>query len=196
MKPIKFNPNNPNLWTDFDPTERAEEFVDNRSESDIQRIISLRKSYEIMDPKILINRAEKIVNNRNNNGWYEKVSKKNKEISQTETWKINHKQASDKLQNDPFHKERMKKIYESKEWKEHQKKEGERKRNDPNFKKIVRAFKCKPVIIKGNIFDSRKSAIEFYKVNSTTISNWLKNNPNECYYISKEEYIMLTGKDI
>jgi hypothetical protein len=196
MKPIKFNPNDPKLWKDFDPTERAEEFVNNRSESDIQRIVSLRKSYEIMDPQILINRAEKIINNRNNNGWYEKVSKKNKEISQTETWKINHKEASEKLQNDPIHKERMKKIYESKKWKEHQKNEGERKRNDPNFKKIVRAIKCKPVIIKGNIFDSRKSAIEFYKVDSTTISNWLKNNPDECYYISKEEYIMLTGKDI
>jgi hypothetical protein len=38
MKPIKFNPNDPKLWTDFDPTERAEEFVDGKSQIQIERI--------------------------------------------------------------------------------------------------------------------------------------------------------------
>jgi len=37
LKPIKFNPNDPKLWKDFDPTEQAEEFVDNKDEIRIQR---------------------------------------------------------------------------------------------------------------------------------------------------------------
>jgi hypothetical protein len=40
LKQIKFNPNNPSLWKDFDPSETAEEFVGNKSEATIRRSIS------------------------------------------------------------------------------------------------------------------------------------------------------------
>ena len=42
MKPIKFNPNDPKLWKDFDPTEQADEFVDGKSQGNINRATANR----------------------------------------------------------------------------------------------------------------------------------------------------------
>jgi hypothetical protein len=196
LKPIKFNPNDPKLWKDFDPTEQAEDFVDGKSQGDINRRSAIIKAYEVIDPQILTNRAKKIIKNREESGWYDKVNNKNKELSKDPKWIKSHTEASKKLQNSIEHKNRMKELYNSESWKQSQKENGEKKRKDPAFKKAVRAIKCKPIFTKDGIFDSRKSVSEFYKVDPTTVSNWLKNKPTEFYYISQEEYIMLTGKEI
>jgi hypothetical protein len=140
--------------------------------------------------------SQEIIKNRESNGWYDKVNNKNKELSKDPNWIKSHSEASKKLQSSTDHKNRMKEIYNSESWKESQKEQGEKKRKDPSFKKVVRAIKCKPIVGKDGIFDSRKSVAEFYKVDPTTVSNWLKHKPTEFYYISQEEYIMLTGKEI
>lgn len=46
MKPIKFNPNDPKLWKDYDPTERATEFVDGRNEKQINISKALKIAWQ------------------------------------------------------------------------------------------------------------------------------------------------------
>lgn len=46
MKQIKFNPNDPKLWKNYDPNEKSEAFVGNKDETAIKRQRSLRLAYE------------------------------------------------------------------------------------------------------------------------------------------------------
>jgi hypothetical protein len=70
-----------------------------------------------------------------------------------------------------------------------------------SVKKIGNNHRARPIITPLGIFPSRKDAAEAYlasgKANALRwIEKWLKTDPKDFYYISKEEYIMLTGKDI
>jgi hypothetical protein len=70
-----------------------------------------------------------------------------------------------------------------------------------SVKKIGNNHRARPIVTPLGIFPSRKDAAEAYlasgKANALRwIEKWLKTDPNDFYYISKEEYIMLTGKDI
>jgi hypothetical protein len=68
-------------------------------------------------------------------------------------------------------------------------------------KKIGNNNRACPIVTPIGIFPSRKNAAETYlasgKANALRwIEKWLKTDKEHFYYISKEEYIMLTGKDI
>ena len=70
-----------------------------------------------------------------------------------------------------------------------------------SVKKIGNNHRARPIVTPLGIFPSRKDAAEAYlasgKANALRwIEKWLKTDPKDFYYISKEEYIMLTGKDI
>lgn len=61
--------------------------------------------------------------------------------------------------------------------------------------------RARPIVTPLGIFPSRKHAAEAYlasgKANAMKwIERWLKELPEQFYYISKEEYILLTGRDI
>lgn len=61
--------------------------------------------------------------------------------------------------------------------------------------------RARPIVTPLGIFPSRKHAIEIYLASGRTnalkwIEKWLKIDKDNFYYITKEEYIMLTGKDI
>jgi hypothetical protein len=54
----------------------------------------------------------------------------------------------------------------------------------------------KPLITPNGPMRSRRDVANFYNIDITTLGSWLHKKPNEFYYITQEEYIMLTGKDI
>jgi hypothetical protein len=64
--------------------------------------------------------------------------------------------------------------------------------------KIKESKKCliKPLITPDGPMRSRKDAAEYYQVDVTTVGTWLKKKSTEFYFITQEEYIMLTGKEI
>jgi hypothetical protein len=64
--------------------------------------------------------------------------------------------------------------------------------------KIKESKKCKikPLMTLDGPMRSRRDAATFYNVDITTIGTWLHKKSEQFYYISQEEYIMLTGKDI
>jgi hypothetical protein len=55
---------------------------------------------------------------------------------------------------------------------------------------------AKPVVTPFGIFDSLKNTALNLNKHVDTIARYIKLYPKEYYYITKEEYIMLTGKDI
>lgn len=60
----------------------------------------------------------------------------------------------------------------------------------------------KPFVCPFGVFNNRSSAIRYAKEHNLfsnvqrKLENWTKENPKEYYYITHEEYIMLTGKEI
>ena len=75
------------------------------------------------------------------------------------------------------------------------------KRKETDWLKNVRAARCKPIVLtQYGIYPSATEAGIDLKNKSISnarkkIQNWLKEDPKNCYYITKEEYIMLTGKE-
>lgn len=68
-------------------------------------------------------------------------------------------------------------------------------------KKIGNNNRAKPIVTPIGIFVSKTFASEVYLANGKMnamkwIEKWIKEDPLNFYYITKEEYIMLTGKDI
>jgi hypothetical protein len=54
----------------------------------------------------------------------------------------------------------------------------------------------KPLITPDGPMRSRRDAATYYNVDITTIGTWLHKKSDQYYYISQEEYILLTGKEI
>ncbi len=68
-------------------------------------------------------------------------------------------------------------------------------------KKIGNNNRARPIVTPLGIFPSKKHATEAYLTSGKTnamkwIDKWLKTDKENFYYITKEEYILLTGKDI
>jgi len=88
-------------------------------------------------------------------------------------------------------------------YKESTQKAGENRRTNIKWLTSQRKAKkrlLKPIVTPFGIFESIKSVTEYAfekKICSRdTLYRRLKSHPNEYYYITQEEYIMLTGKDI
>lgn len=124
------------------------------------------------------------------------------ELVKTENWKKNHdKGILDRynttwLQNTSL----SNKIKRSdsnfiKSWEE-----GMKKRNsDPKFLEILNKNgkkKSKPLVTPDGVFSSRREAAKHYNHVDSWVGSQIQKNPLEWYYISKEEYILLTGKEI
>jgi hypothetical protein len=62
--------------------------------------------------------------------------------------------------------------------------------------KESKKIQIKPLITPDGPMRSRRDAATFYNVDITTIGTWLHKKSDQFYYISQEEYIMLTGKEI
>jgi hypothetical protein len=71
----------------------------------------------------------------------------------------------------------------------------DKRTQDPDWKQ-KQAERSKPMVTPDGIFGSRKEAAEFYQVKTPVMNYYMKKYPTEYFYISQEEYIMLTGKDI
>jgi hypothetical protein len=73
--------------------------------------------------------------------------------------------------------------------------------NNANKNKRIAILKYKPIVTPFGVFKSKKDSVSFYneKNNVTngndSISYKIKKYPEQYYYITQEEYIMLTGKD-
>ena len=70
---------------------------------------------------------------------------------------------------------------------------------DPNKRKqlsdTMKALRRKPIVTPDGIFIDQEKAALFYNRTEALIAHRRKKYPKEYYYITREEYIMLTGKD-
>jgi hypothetical protein len=79
------------------------------------------------------------------------------------------------------------------------------KPGDKNWEQACQAGRNKrdkPFVCPFGVFNNRSSAIRYAKENNLfsnaqrKLENWTKENPKEYYYITHEEYILLTGREI
>ena len=119
---------------------------------------------------------------------------------------------NDSRWNDPKWKEQhddvVKKTMQSKHWKDNHQKGVEKRTADPAWNKANSEARMKPIITPFGTFRSLDSATEYVHNNKllptrqtyvsvkACLRSKLKIEPKEYYYISKEEYMMLTGKEI
>jgi hypothetical protein len=95
-------------------------------------------------------------------------------------------------------------VTKTDEWKQsHNLGMTKREENGWHEKNLMAAQKrCKPIVsVEYGIFLGKKHLVEYMKSVGVgnaggKLDNWLKTKPTEFYYITKEEYIMLTGKDV
>lgn len=142
--------------------------------------------------------------------WQDANTAKGKTLAQTESWKANHAAGQKRMKNDPVwqaeQQERLKRRNQNPVWLERIKESRIAMAQDENWiannKNAIRARCAKPIITPVGVFAAAADAArEYNKIRNfnngkTWIANQLKKNPTEFYYISKEEYIMLTGKEI
>jgi len=123
-----------------------------------------------------------------------------------ESWKHNHDKAMKNLANDPNWRELQQQgslaRSQKEEWKENHNLGIELRSNNENWLKNKALAKMKPCVTPLGIFRSCKDAGEEYnKTRNVTngknaVYNRLKKNTEGYKYITIEEYIMLTGKDL
>tara|TARA_R110000868_G_scaffold15887_1_gene72003 strand:- start:8 stop:475 length:468 start_codon:yes stop_codon:yes gene_type:complete len=106
------------------------------------------------------------------------------------------------------HDDVVKKTMESKYWKDAHQKGVTKRTADPAWNEANRKARFKPIVTPFGVFNSLDSATEYVYNNKLlptrhtipSIKNYIRSKtklqPKEYYYISKEEYIMLTGKEI
>jgi len=142
--------------------------------------------------------------------WQEANHKSVLETVQTETWKKNHAEGIERMKNDPKwqqgQKERAERRKSNEVWQMNKAEANRKLAKDPtwleNNKKSVRKHCAKPIVTPVGVFAAIVDAgQEYNKIRNFNngrkwIINQLKVNPKEFYYISKEEYIMLTGREI
>ena len=188
MKPIKFNPNDPKLWKDFNPSEQAEEFVDGKSQAHINRASKNRDRSK--NPILENERIEALRNAVNTPEWKQKQKDNGKIISEKYLADIdNRKKALKKGWDKPGVRER--KSISAKE-----------AANRPEVKAVglkhihQRAKKqMVPIVTREGIFQCAQAWADVVKKDKAMFGHWAKKLPNEYYRISQEEYILLTGKD-
>lgn len=132
----------------------------------------------------------------------------NKELAKDKSVQDKKSQTLKKQYADPVYKEFrhtiIKEVTKTDAWKQaHDAGMTKREENGWHEKNLEAAKRrCKPIVsVEYGVFIGKKHLIEH--MTSVGVGNamgkvdrWLKTKPTEFYYISKEEYIMLTGKDI
>jgi hypothetical protein len=158
------------------------------------------------DPKY----KESIVHRTQSKEWREANRQSVLKTVQTETWKKNHAEGVKRLANDPEwqqgQKERGQRRTQNQEWKDRKTEASRRLAKDPtwltNNKLSVRKHCAKPIVTPAGVFAAVVDAGQAYnKIRNFNngrkwVINQLKVNSKEFYYITKEEYILLTGKDV
>ena len=216
LKPINFNPNNPKLWKDFDPTEQAEEFVDNKSETFIRRSLAHKKKYEDIEikEKHLINVKKGVEARGSNQDWLKKQAEKSldpevlanqtqgcQERSRKKTWQDNQKVGYQKRLENPS-------------WQQKQEEWHKTKGSDPEYIKLMEETNrrtaenedwirktCRPIKCPYGIFKKAKDGFDQYHTeyggNRASVINklrkWCKDENNtEWTYLTWEEFDQLT----
>ena len=157
---------------------------------------------------------------RSQTAWKPNIIKRNKKMAESEQWQQAHLAAAVKRKTEnsdwrnnvisanqakgadlEFRKTLSQahlKLYQDPEHvKKHQEGREKMKNNGvwaDNVRKAARARR-QAVVTPQGAFNSRPSVCEHYKIDITTLGRWLKNKPTEFYYISQEEYTLLTGKE-
>lgn len=72
----------------------------------------------------------------------------------------------------------------------------EKRNSNTDFIKKVTSRPKKPLVTPDGIFPCRNDAAKFYKFDPAYINTKMKKFPEQYYYISQEEYILLTGKEV
>lgn len=128
---------------------------------------------------------------------------------QTENWKKNHAEGMKRLATDPVwlkgQKERGQQRSQNQDWKDRKTEASRRLAKDPvwlaNTKQANRKNCARPVVTPTGVFAALVDAGQAYNQirnfnnGRKWVINQLKVNPKEFYYITREEYIMLTGKE-
>jgi len=135
-------------------------------------------------------------------------SRLNKEMAKDRTVQDKKSQTIKQQYADPIYKEFrlaiIQEVTKTDKWKDAHAK-GLNKRNENGwYEKNLEAAKkkCKPIVsTEYGVFPGKKHLAEHMislgVVNAMgKLDHWLKTKPTELYYISKEEYIMLTGKEL
>lgn len=164
MKPIKFNPNDPKLWKDFDPTEQAEEFVDGKSQGDINRGTANR--IKAQDPDWKKSRQDGLDKIKVTDEWREILKERSNKLKENLTWKENAAKANSK---ENWTEERLTNVRSAmkvrsskKEWKQ-------------KF--------CKKIQTPDGIFESQTAAAKHYNLDKAAIASRRKKFPNEWFYL-------------
>lgn len=188
MKPIKFNPNDPKLWKDFDPTEKSKEFIDDKSEGDIKRISKnrIRSTNPILEEQRITALQEAV----NTDKWKQGQIERGKIVSEKYIADIDNRK---KLLKEGWNKPgvREAKSLSAKEV-----------ANRPEVKEILlkhihkRAKKqMVPIVTREGIFPCAQAWANVVKKDKAMFGHWASKFPKEYYRISQEEYIMLTGEN-
>lgn len=105
-----------------------------------------------------------------------------REVSKRDDWRKKVAVLNKEKREDPNHIKRHQEAVD-------------KRTQDPEWRR-KQAERSKPMVTPDGIFNSRKMAAEFYKVKTPVMNSRMKRYPDQYYYISQEEYIMLTGKEI
>lgn len=116
-------------------------------------------------------------------------------------WRRKQKLAAEKRKHDPKYIEETKKRHQSAEWLEKVRAGANTPEAKAKHKKAMEIAKLKIqkcIVTPEGVFESLKAACAYYKEHLNKgawfLSDRLNKFPKEFYYISREEYIMLTGQ--
>jgi hypothetical protein len=151
---------------------------------------------------------KQILEKRSNNNWYENTINATKIRSEKTEWQESNKQRWQDSVWKKAHDDKVKKTMQTDDYKINHLIGIAKRTADPAWNEANRRSKFKPIVTPYGIFNSLDSASNeiylnnFWPNRKTVISvkglirSKLKINPKEFYYITKEEYQRLTGKEI
>ena len=113
----------------------------------------------------------------------ERLKKVNKELYSDPEYRQSIKQKRQQQANDPTYKEKLALGIAKRD-------------SNPDYIKARKLARIKPLITDFGIFESRNDAAKAQNCDPAYINSLMKKYPDRYFYISQEEYIMLTGKDI
>ena len=198
MKPIKFNPNDPKLWKDFDPTEQAEDFVDGKSQSDINRGTANR--IKAQDPEFQKKRLDGLSKVIESDNW--KQGQVQRGINRKNNPKLKKEQSElmTRQNLDPVKKEKrvkaMKEAWSNPELKKKHSEESKEfwSRPENKAKRLAHGLKCsKPVMTPAGEFQTAGKAGEHFckewglapRSAGGRVKNLILNKEPNWYYIKK-----------
>lgn len=182
------------------------EGLDLPSDAELRKETGLRKRSD--DPTWHANNQKAIDKKKQDSTWYDNLVKRNKKLVKDPVRNQKIKETVKQQYQDPVYKDYrttiIKNVTQTEEWKKsHSKGMNKREENGWHEKNNAAAQKrCKPIVsTEYGIFLGKKHLAEHMTSLGIgnvmgKLDNWLKTKPTEFYYISKEEYIMLTGKEI